>query len=73
MIVAASLARARIVAARGDALGVVGALEPVRDILHRSGVDEPGFWPWQDIYAEALVMLIRSERPTDSLPHMKPA
>ena len=24
-------------------------------LVERAGVDEPGFWPWQDLYADALV------------------
>jgi len=30
-------------------------LEPVAALRERAGVDEPGFWPWQDLYADALV------------------
>jgi hypothetical protein len=26
---------------------------------HRQGIDKPGFWPWQDLYADALVTLDR--------------
>ena len=42
-------------AARGDHEGVLRALEPVVGLAEREGVDEPGFWPWQDLYADALV------------------
>ena len=31
------------------------ALEPVRRFPNRDAADEPGFWPWQDLYADALV------------------
>ena len=31
------------------------ALEPLLAIEPRAGVDEPGFWPWPDLYADALV------------------
>jgi tetratricopeptide (TPR) repeat protein len=57
--VAAALASARLAAARADAPGALAALEPVRRIEHRDGVDEPGFWPWQHMYAEALVRVGR--------------
>ncbi len=55
MIVAAGLARAQVPAAKGDHEGVLRALEPVAALTEREGVDEPGFWPWQDLYGDALV------------------
>ena len=59
MIVAAALAAAEPAWARGDHEGVLGALAPVRAIQPRQGVDEPGFWPWQHLYADALVSVGR--------------
>ena len=53
--VALGMSRARIGEARGDPAAVVAALEPVPRFPHRDAADEPGFWPWQDLYAEALV------------------
>jgi DNA-binding CsgD family transcriptional regulator len=53
--VALGMARARIGEARGDPAAVVAALQPVREFAQRDATDEPGFWPWQDLYAEALV------------------
>jgi ATP/maltotriose-dependent transcriptional regulator MalT len=55
MIVAGGLARAQLAAARSDPEGVLRALEPVLAIGPRDGVDEPGFWPWQALYGDALV------------------
>ena len=55
MVVAAALTRAHPAAARGDHDGVLGALEPVVGLSQREGVDEQGFWPWQDLYGDALV------------------
>jgi DNA-binding CsgD family transcriptional regulator len=55
MVVTAGLAGAQVPAARGDHEGVLRALEPVVALPERVGVDEPGFWPWQDLYADALV------------------
>ena len=57
--VALGMARARIGEARADPAAVVAALEPVRGFPYRDGADEPGFWPWQDLYADALVGLAR--------------
>ena len=55
MVVAGGLAGALVPAARGDHEGVLRALGPVVGLVERVGVDEPGFWPWQDLYADALV------------------
>jgi len=55
MIVAGSLARAQVAAAAQDSEAVLRALQPVVAIEPREGIDEPGFWPWQDLYADALV------------------
>ncbi|MFF7601926.1 helix-turn-helix transcriptional regulator [Streptomyces mirabilis] len=56
MLVPACLARAQVAEAHGDYERVVEALAPVVNLPSRHGIDEPGFWPWQDIYANALVM-----------------
>jgi DNA-binding CsgD family transcriptional regulator len=56
MRVPACLGRAALAEARADYAGVLEALAP----LVRSGaptdVAEPGFWPWPDVYANALVL-----------------
>jgi DNA-binding CsgD family transcriptional regulator len=54
-VVAAAMAYAQLAAARGEHAAVLAAFAPVLGLDHREGVDEPGFWPWQDLYAEALV------------------
>jgi ATP/maltotriose-dependent transcriptional regulator MalT len=70
MIVAGGLARAQLAAARGDQEAVLRALEPVVAIGPRDGVDEPGFWPWQYLYGEALVSTGRLEEAAQFLaPH----
>ena len=51
------LARARLGEARGRPADVLAALDRVRRFANRDAVDEPGFWPWQDLYADALVAL----------------
>ncbi len=55
MVVAAALASADVAAARGEQESVLRAMEPVLAIEHRAGVDEPGFWPWPHVFAEALI------------------
>ena len=59
MIVAAALAGADLASVRGDHESVLRALEPLLAIQPRDGVDEPGFWPWQHLYGDALVSLGR--------------
>lgn len=59
MLIPACLARANCAEAQSDYAGVLRALEPVVRLWPRRGVDEPGFWPWPDVYANALVMTNR--------------
>jgi ATP/maltotriose-dependent transcriptional regulator MalT len=54
-VLAAAISRAQLAEARGDAAGVLAALAPVPGFPFRDAVDEPGFWSWADLYAEALV------------------
>ena len=54
MTVGAALARARLASARGDNDVVLRTLEPLTRIRPTEAVDEPGFWPWRDMYADAL-------------------
>ena len=64
------MSRARIGEARGDPEAVLAALEPVRRFPFRDAVDEPGFWAWPDLYAEALVAIGRAEEADELLgPH----
>jgi DNA-binding CsgD family transcriptional regulator len=55
MIVTAALTNAEYASAVDDHEAVLHALEPLLEIQPRDGVDEPGFWPWQHLYAEALL------------------
>jgi DNA-binding CsgD family transcriptional regulator len=69
-VVAVAMSRARLAEARGDAAAAVAALEPVRSFPIRDAVDEPGFWAWQDLYAEGLVGIGRAEEAAELLaPH----
>ena len=52
----AVLARARVAEARADYAGVPRAPEPLSQAGAHGWVDEPGFWPWTDVYANALVL-----------------
>ena len=54
-VVAIAMTRARLAEARGEPAAVLEALDPVRRFPTRDAVDEPGFWAWQDLYAEGLV------------------
>ena len=54
MRVAAALARASVAEARADYAGVLRALDPLRQPWAGGSIDEPGAWPWPDVYANAL-------------------
>ena len=69
-VLALGMSRARVGEARGRPVEVLDALDPVRRFPHRDAADEPGFWPWQDLYADALVGLRRIEEADEFLgPH----
>lgn len=55
------MARAAAARARADYDEVLLALEPMLTFDRTGGIDEPGFWPWQDTYADALVRKDRLE------------
>lgn len=70
MLVPACLARAQVAEARGDHDRVVEALAPIVRLAPRDSVDEPGFWPWQEVYANALVLTNRTGEADEFLvPH----
>jgi DNA-binding CsgD family transcriptional regulator/tetratricopeptide (TPR) repeat protein len=59
MTVPALLARAHVAEAASDHGAVVRHLAPLATRSPRGGLDEPGFWPWHDLYADALVLTDR--------------
>ncbi|MFF1397783.1 AAA family ATPase [Streptomyces sp. NPDC058287] len=61
MLIPACLARAHLAEIRADYEQVVEALTPVTRLASRDAVDEPGMWPWHDVYANALVMCHRTD------------
>lgn len=61
MLLPACLARAQCAEAQADYDTVLRALEPLVQLRPRHGIDEPGFWPWHDVYANALVVTNRVE------------
>jgi ATP/maltotriose-dependent transcriptional regulator MalT len=67
MRVPACLARAHYAEARADYAGVLRALEPLTRPWARGRIDEPGAWPWPDIYANALVLENRHEEAANLL------
>ncbi|MEP9384708.1 helix-turn-helix transcriptional regulator [Nocardioides cheoyonin] len=56
MQVPCQLARAQVAEARSDYAGVLQALEPLTRVPAGTSLDEPGFWPWVDVLANALVV-----------------
>ncbi|MGJ0119442.1 LuxR C-terminal-related transcriptional regulator [Williamsia sp. MIQD14] len=74
MRVPAALARAAVAEARTDYAGVLRALAPLTGSWARGDVAEPGFWPWPDVYANALVVEGRlDEAETFLAEHEEPA
>ena len=59
MTLPALLARAQVAEASGDPHAVLRHLAPLVARTDRGGLDEPGFWPWHDTYATALVLTDR--------------
>lgn len=57
----AALGRAALCEARADYAGVVRALTPLTQPWARDWVDAPGFWPWADVHANALVLSGRAD------------
>jgi DNA-binding CsgD family transcriptional regulator len=55
MIIGSALARAHLAAARGDADAVLRGMAPLLEVVPTDAIDEPGFWPWRDLYGDALV------------------
>ncbi len=71
-VLALGMSRARVGEARGRPADVLDALDPVRRFPHRDAADEPGFWAWQDLYADALIGARRLAEAGDFLgPHEK--
>lgn len=67
MRVPACLARASVAEARADYLGVLRALDPLRQPWAGGAIDEPGAWPWPDVYANALVIQGRHDEADEFL------
>lgn len=56
MLVPSCLAKAQCAEVVADYESVVRFLGPLVALQPRGGLDEPGTWPWPDLYANALVM-----------------
>lgn len=54
-VLAVGVARALQHLPRNDAQALLDALAPVVALTPNGAIDEPGFWPWQHLYADALV------------------
>ncbi|MFC7448354.1 helix-turn-helix transcriptional regulator [Rhodococcus daqingensis] len=70
MLVPACLARAQCAEVVADYESVIRFLGPLTALQSRGGLDEPGTWPWPDLYANALVMTGRVDEADEFLrPH----
>ena len=54
MLAPVAIARATVALAAADHPAVVRALSVLASGEHGAGLDEPGFWPWHDLYAIGL-------------------
>jgi DNA-binding CsgD family transcriptional regulator len=63
------LGRAAVAEARADYAGVLSALDPLTRQGMSPDLAEPGFWPWPDVYANALVLEGRLEEAGEFLDH----
>lgn len=61
MHVAMAMARAQVSIAVGDYAGALRALEPLAQRKRHHGIDEPGFWPWHELYAVSLIAVGQTE------------
>ena len=69
-IAGAAIARAVLATAKAQHDDVLAALDPLLTMSQRQAIDEPGCWPWQDLYGDALVHLGRLEEASAFLgPH----
>jgi DNA-binding CsgD family transcriptional regulator/tetratricopeptide (TPR) repeat protein len=57
-----AMAAASVAEGAGDYAAVLRAFEPIAQPGRPPGLDEPGFWPWHDVYANALVMVGELDR-----------
>jgi DNA-binding CsgD family transcriptional regulator len=55
------LARAEVLEVQHDHDAVLRTLGPLADLSAGTTVDEPGWWPWQDVYGHALLQAGRLE------------
>ncbi|MEE2032786.1 helix-turn-helix transcriptional regulator [Rhodococcus chondri] len=70
MLVPSCIAAAQCAEVSADYDGVLRYLEPLVAMQSRQALDEPGFWPWPDLYGNALVMTGRIDEADSFLrPH----
>ncbi|GAB3714788.1 LuxR family transcriptional regulator [Nocardiopsis nanhaiensis] len=55
-IIPSAMAMIQCAAARGDHEAVLRAAQPLVDLAENLDFHHPGFWPWQDMYSDALVL-----------------
>ena len=60
-IIPSAMGRMQVAAAAGDYTSVRRAAEPLHALSLRVDIDQPGFWPWHDLYAHSLVQAGRLE------------
>lgn len=70
MLVPSCIAVAQCAEIVSDYASVLRYLQPIVSMQHREAIDEPGHWPWPDLYGNALVMTGRVDEADEFLrPH----
>ncbi|PAY23020.1 hypothetical protein CEY15_10715 [Dietzia natronolimnaea] len=55
-IIPSAMARMQVAASSGDYTSVRLAAEPVVALARELDIDQPGYWPWHDLYSHSLVL-----------------
>ncbi|AWH91708.1 helix-turn-helix transcriptional regulator [Dietzia lutea] len=55
-VIPSAMARIQVAASTGDYTSVRLAAEPLVALAAELDIEQPGYWPWHDLYAHALVL-----------------
>lgn len=64
-VIPSAMARMQVAASSGDYTSVRLAAEPLVALSRELDIDQPGYWPWHDLYSHALVLAGRLDEAED--------
>lgn len=64
-VIPSAMARMQVSASSGDYTSVRLAAEPLVALSRELDIDQPGYWPWHDLYSHALVLAGRLDEAED--------